>query len=66
MIEVFKSNKISAIQFQQINNLWNQEYPVRLKDRFHLFLTDYKEYFSFIKEKGLKGINSLTMGEAHR
>ncbi len=35
---------INSDQFQQINKMWNEEYPIKLKDRFELLLEGVEKY----------------------
>ncbi len=52
-MDVIKTNKISKKQKAQINKLWNDEYPVKLKDRFDLLLNDVQNFNHYlIKDKG--------------
>jgi hypothetical protein len=37
-MKIIKTKNINQDQFQQINQLWNEEYPIKLKDRFNLIL----------------------------
>jgi GNAT superfamily N-acetyltransferase len=52
-MDVIKTNKISKKQKAQINKLWNDEYPVKLKDRFDLLLNDVQNFNHYlIEDKG--------------
>lgn len=37
-MEIIKTKSLTLIQSEQINALWNSEYPVKLKDRFPILL----------------------------
>jgi hypothetical protein len=49
-MEIIKTKSLTEIQFQQINQLWNQEYPVNLKDRFGILLEGAENYNHYIIE----------------
>jgi hypothetical protein len=36
-MEIKKIKYINSDQFQQINKMWNEEYPIKLKDRFEWY-----------------------------
>ncbi len=42
--EIIIANKITTDQFNQINNLWNQEYPKNLNNRFGKLLDGINTY----------------------
>ncbi|MEO6305398.1 MAG: GNAT family N-acetyltransferase [Bacteroidia bacterium] len=47
-MEIVKTKYLTDNQFRQINQLWNEEYPVNLKDRFGVLLDgveNYNHYF---------------------
>lgn len=50
-MEIIKTKTISESQFQQINQLWNEEYPIKLKDRFNLLLEGVEKYNHYIIEE---------------
>lgn len=50
-MEITKTKSLSKNQFQQINQLWNQEYPIKLKDRFGLLLDGVDNYNHYIIEQ---------------
>jgi len=39
-LEIVVTNHLTEYYSQQINNLWNDEYPLSLRDRFHLLFDD--------------------------
>lgn len=43
-MEILKTKSINSDQFQQINQMWNEEYPIKLKDRFGLLLDGVEHY----------------------
>jgi GNAT superfamily N-acetyltransferase len=53
---IIKTKSLTTKQFQQINRLWNEEYPLKLKDRFQLLLdgvNDYNHYLIEDKDKNI-------------
>ncbi len=49
-MEIIKTKSLTAKQFQQINGLWNEEYPLKLKDRFELLLDGVNDYNHYLVE----------------
>ena len=49
-MEIIKTKSLTAKQFQQINRLWNEEYPLKLKDRFELLLDGVNDYNHYLIE----------------
>ncbi len=49
-MKVINQTILSETQFVQINELWNNEYPVKLKDRFALLLEGSETQQHFIIE----------------
>ncbi len=49
-MKIIKTRKLTEVQFFQINQLWNHEYPARLKDRFQTLLEDVSECNHYIIE----------------
>ena len=49
-MEIIKTKNLTAKQFQQINRLWNEEYPLKLKDRFELLLGGVNDYNHYLVE----------------
>jgi GNAT superfamily N-acetyltransferase len=46
-MEIIQTKTLSSVQSEQINSLWNSEYPLKLKDRFSILLegtTWHKHY----------------------
>jgi hypothetical protein len=37
-MKIIKTKKLNELQISQINDLWNDEYPLKLKDRFPILL----------------------------
>jgi GNAT superfamily N-acetyltransferase len=50
-MEIIKTKKLNESQFQQINQLWNNEFPVKLKDRFDLLLDGVENYNHYLIEQ---------------
>lgn len=55
-MEIIKTKNLTDIQFQQINQLWNEEYPVNLKDRFKILLDGVENFNHYIVEDDSKNI----------
>jgi GNAT superfamily N-acetyltransferase len=49
-MEIIKTKHLSFAQTQQINRLWNEEYPVKLKDRFGILLEGAQDYNHYLIE----------------
>jgi GNAT superfamily N-acetyltransferase len=49
-MEIIKTKNLTEHQFNQINSLWNQEYPARLKDRFAILFEGACDYDHYIIE----------------
>ncbi|MCC2590635.1 GNAT family N-acetyltransferase [Chryseobacterium sp. MFBS3-17] len=50
-MEILKAKNIDENQFQQINDLWNEEYPINLKNRFGLLLEGVSNYNHYLIEE---------------
>lgn len=50
-MEISKIKKLNNEQFQQINQMWNDEYPIKLKDRFGLLLDGVENYNHYLIEQ---------------
>lgn len=48
--KIKRTKDLSNEQLRQINQLWNQEYPVKLKDRFGLLLEGVRNYHHYLIE----------------
>jgi GNAT superfamily N-acetyltransferase len=48
--KIKKTKTLTPFQAEQINRLWNDEYPIKLKDRFPLLLVDVDRYNHYIIE----------------
>jgi hypothetical protein len=44
-MHIIKTNNLTTLQAAQINQLWNNEYPLKLKDRFPILL-DEADWFN--------------------
>jgi GNAT superfamily N-acetyltransferase len=55
-MEIKKTKHLTNNQFQQINQLWNEEYPVNLKDRFGILLDGATNYNHYLIEDENKNI----------
>ncbi len=55
-MEIIKTKQLTDVQFQQINHLWNEEYPVKLKDRFGILLDGVENYNHYLVEDDSKNI----------
>ena len=47
-MKITESKTLTATQFAQVNQLWNEEYPVKLKDRFPLLLDDVSTHKHYL------------------
>lgn len=50
-MEILKTKNLNPEQFQQINQMWNEEYPANLKDRFCLLLDGVENYNHYLIEQ---------------
>ena len=50
-MEIIKTKIISETQFEQISQMWNEEFPVVLKDRFSKLLENVENYHHYFIEK---------------
>ena len=50
MPKIIKTKTLTDSQFKQINQLWNDEYPINLKERFPLLLVDVESYNHYLIE----------------
>lgn len=48
MILIVKTKQLNPLQFAQINELWNNEYPINLKDRFPVLLDEVENFNHYI------------------
>lgn len=55
-MEIIKTKLLSESQFQQINQLWNEEYPLQLKDRFEILLHGIDDYHHYLIEDEQKNV----------
>lgn len=49
-MNILKSKSLTAFQKEQICNLWNNEYPVKLNDRFPILLDGVEKFNHYIIE----------------
>lgn len=49
-MNIQQTKQLTARQFQEIDQLWNKEYPVTLKDRFGLLLDGVENYTHYLIE----------------
>ena len=50
-MEIIKTKNINSVQFQQIDQMWNDEYPIKLKDRFGILLEGVENYNHYLIEQ---------------
>jgi GNAT superfamily N-acetyltransferase len=52
-MKIIKTKKLNELQISQINDLWNDEYPLKLKDRFPILLdgADWHNHYIFLDEE---------------
>lgn len=55
-MKIIKSKYLNSDQLQQINQLWNDEFPVNLKDRFENLLDGADNYNHYLIEDSNKTI----------
>lgn len=55
-MEIIKTKHLTDNQFQQINHLWNEEYPVNLKGRFGILLDGATNYYHYLIEDENKNV----------
>lgn len=49
-MEIIQTKTLSSVQSEQINSLWNEEYPLKLKDRFPILLEGTTWHNHFVVE----------------
>ncbi len=49
-MQIIKTKILSSNQLAQINQLWNDEYPINLKDRFLMLLDGVEHYNHYVME----------------
>ncbi|MFA9220645.1 MAG: hypothetical protein ACEQSL_05610, partial [Sediminibacterium sp.] len=49
-MEIVQTKTLSSVQSEQINSLWNAEYPLKLKDRFSILLEGTTWHNHFVVE----------------
>lgn len=49
-MEIIKTKTLTTQQSAQINQLWNDEYPIKLKDRFPILLEGVENFNHYIIE----------------
>ncbi len=47
-MDILKTKIVSSFQSSQINQLWNEEYPIKLIDRFPILLEGVKNYNHYL------------------
>ncbi len=55
-MEIIKTKLLTLSQEEQIDKLWNEEYPVKLSNRFKLLLDGVENYHHYIIEDAKKNI----------
>jgi GNAT superfamily N-acetyltransferase len=50
-MNILRTKVLSAAQFSQINQMWNDEYPLKLKDRFSLLLEGVSNFTHYLIEE---------------
>lgn len=51
-MEILKVKSLTTTQFDQINEMWNQEFPINLMDRFGMLLQNVENYNHYMIEEG--------------
>lgn len=49
-MEIIQTKTLSSVQCAQLNSLWNEEYPLKLKDRFPILLESTTWHNHFLIE----------------
>lgn len=55
-MEIIETKYLTDTQFQQINQLWNEEYPLKLKDRFGILLNGAANFNHYLIEDEDKNV----------
>jgi GNAT superfamily N-acetyltransferase len=55
-MEIIQTKTLTSYQSEQINSLWNSEYPFKLKDRFPILLEGTNWHNHFLIEDSSRGI----------
>jgi len=55
-MEIIKTSYLTDTQTRQINQLWNDEYPIKLKDRFEILLNGVENFNHYLIEDEHKNI----------
>ncbi|HLP11151.1 MAG TPA: GNAT family N-acetyltransferase [Flavobacteriales bacterium] len=55
-MEILKTNQLTPLQAQQVHELWNREYPVKLANRFSLLLEGVTRFNHYLIEDGAKNV----------
>ncbi len=55
-MKILKTKQLTESQSEQINTLWNQEYPVQMQDRFAILLNGVDNYGHYIIEDSNENI----------
>ncbi len=55
-MEIIKTKHLTNVQFDQVNQLWNEEYPLKLKNRFGMLLDGVENYNHYLIENEYKNI----------
>ena len=56
MFNIIKTKNLSPEQQAQVNQLWNDEYPIKLKDRFPILLNGVEHYRHYLIESENKSV----------
>jgi hypothetical protein len=49
-MKIAKTKTLNSKQYHQINQLWNDEYPIKLRDRFPILLEGATNYHHYVIE----------------
>jgi GNAT superfamily N-acetyltransferase len=49
-MKIINTRQLLNHQYSQINQMWNEEYPLKLKDRFPLLLSGIENYHHYVIE----------------
>ncbi len=55
-MKILKTKELTSLQSEQINQLWNDEYPLKLKNRFSILLDDTESHNHYLIEDSEKNV----------
>jgi hypothetical protein len=55
-MDIIKTTQLTPLQSSQVNQLWNDEYPLKLKDRFPILLVGVGNFNHYIMENANQNV----------